>query len=43
MIPVDEPLLQVNAYKTFLSQRRKLIAERLNAFLAEPSTVAAAL
>lgn len=32
-IPTDNTLLDVESYKAFLAQRRKLIAERLNAFL----------
>lgn len=32
-IPIDMTLLEVDAYKEFLSMRRKMIAERLNEFL----------
>jgi hypothetical protein len=32
-IPTDTHLLEISAYKTFLSRRRELIAEQLNAFL----------
>jgi hypothetical protein len=42
-IPLEQSLLQVDAYKVFLIQRRKLIAERLNAFLGESTTAVAAL
>jgi hypothetical protein len=33
-IPIGTHLLEVEAYKSFLSERRRAIAERLNAFLA---------
>ncbi len=32
-IPTDSALLEVGAYKTFLAERRRLVAERLNEFL----------
>lgn len=35
-IPTDDGLLEVGAYKNFLAERRKLVAERLNQFLAAP-------
>ncbi len=33
-IPTDSRLLEVNAYKSFLGERRRLIGQRLNEFLA---------
>lgn len=33
-IPTESHLLEVGAYKSFLAERRRLVAERLNAFLA---------
>jgi hypothetical protein len=35
-IPTDPDLLTPERYKDFLAQRRRLIAERLNAFLGSP-------
>jgi hypothetical protein len=32
-IPRQDHLLEVSAYKSFLAERRRLIAERLNEFL----------
>jgi len=32
-IPIEEDLLQIDAYKAFLTTRRKLISDRLNEFL----------
>ena len=37
-IPTDPSLLAVAAYKDFLAERRKLIADRLNEFLASQGT-----
>ena len=34
-IPVTESLLELDNYKTFLAERRALIAQRLNAFIDE--------
>ena len=33
-IPADSGLLEVEAYKAFLTERRRLVSERLNEFLA---------
>jgi len=38
-IPACPPLLDVAAYKTFLTRRRALTAERLNAFLGVPTPI----
>ena len=35
-IPTQDHLLNVGAYKSFLGERRRLVAERLNEFLAVP-------
>jgi hypothetical protein len=35
-IPTEAHLLEVDAYKNFLKERRRLVAARLNAFLAFP-------
>jgi hypothetical protein len=35
-IPTEPHLLEVGAFKSFLAERRRLVAERLNAFLAAP-------
>ena len=40
-IPMDETLLGVEDYKTFLAARRKLIATRLNEFLGNHDAVQA--
>lgn len=37
-IPLDEDLLGVDAYDAFLTRRRELIADRLNAFLGSDTT-----
>ncbi len=39
-IPLESALLEVPNYKAFLAQRRKLIAARLNEFLAPPASLA---
>lgn len=35
-IPIESSLLELNGYKAFLAERRKLIAARLNQFLGNP-------
>ncbi len=37
-IPTNGGLLEVEAYKDFLAERRRLVSERLNEFLAAPPT-----
>ena len=38
-IPTTETLLDIDAYRKFLTERRKLIARRLNEFLATSTTI----
>ena len=38
-IPIDSALLDVDAYKSFLDERRGLVSRRLNEFLATGATV----
>lgn len=40
-IPLDDDLLQVDAYDAFIARRRELIADRLNAFLGTDTAGAA--
>jgi len=37
-IPTDGGLLEIDAYKAFLDERRRLVSRRLNEFLAVPQT-----
>ena len=37
-IPTDAGLLEIDAYKAFLDERRRLVSRRLNEFLAVPQT-----